>query len=100
MIEIKPVSYQDAETDFCGSATVATLTIDKITIPLCMDCIDELSESLSKFNNTTFCYQCRHFIMSEYGWSYGGNCKKDKDIKPQEVGYKNPMDTCKNAVLR
>ena len=32
MIEIKPVSYQDAEIDFCGSATVATLTIDKITI--------------------------------------------------------------------
>lgn len=49
MIEIKPVSYQDAETDFCGSATVATLTIDKIIIPLCIDCIDELTESLSKF---------------------------------------------------
>ena len=95
MIEIKSVSYDDAETDLCGNTTVAILTIDKITIPLCMDCIDELSESLSKFNNTIFCYLCKHFIMNEEGWIYGGICKKD--ITSREV---RSMDTCKDAAIR
>ena len=42
MIKIEPIKYEDIETDLCGNATVAILTIDKITIPLCMDCIDVL----------------------------------------------------------
>lgn len=95
MIKIEPIKYEDIETDLCGNATVAILTIDKITIPLCMDCIDELSESLSKFNNTIFCYLCKHFIMNEEGWIYGGICKKD--ITSREV---RSMDTCKDAAIR
>ena len=95
MIKIEPIKYEDIETDLCGNATVAILTIDKITIPLCMDCIDELSESLSKFNNTIFCYLCKHFSMNEEGWIYGGICKKD--ITSREV---RSMDTCKDAAIR
>ena len=80
---------------------MAVLKIDKITIPLCDTCIKELNESLSEFNNTIFCYQCEHFIMSHAGWNYGGSCNKNKDIELKDAGFKNCrdcMNTCKEAV--
>lgn len=101
MIEIRSANYEDERYDSCGNTTTAVLIIDKITIPLCMDCLKELTESLSDFNNTTFCYQCKYSIMSKYGWNYGGSCRKDKDVKPTEAGlinYVDCMDTCKDAV--
>lgn len=103
MIEIRPVNWEDEEYDSCRSTTVAVLKVDRITIPLCMRCVEELNESLSEFNNTTFCYQCEHFIMSHNGWRYGGSCRKDKDVPPESAGYincKDCMDTCKDAVVK
>ena len=64
---------------------------------------DELNESLLEFNNTTFCYQCEHFIMSSDGWNYGGSCRKDKDVSLENAGYityVDCMDTCKDAVVK
>jgi hypothetical protein len=101
MIEIKPVDWEDEKYDTCGNTTKAILKIDRISIPLCEHCLEELNESLSVFNNTIFCYQCKHFIMSRSGWSYGGSCKKDKDIKPEDAGFTNCrdcMNTCKDAI--
>ena len=103
MIEINPSNkYNDEEFDSCGNLAMAVLKIDNIKIPLCNRCINELNESLSEFNNTVFCYKCKHFIMSSSGWRYGGSCRKDKEIKLRDAGYINCvdcMDTCKDAVL-
>jgi hypothetical protein len=104
MIDIKPVDYcYDEEYDSCGSTTVAILTVDRIKIPLCMNCLNELNESLSEFNNTIFCYMCEKFIMSKSGWKYGGSCRKDKDIELKDAGYINCVDcmyTCKDAIRK
>ena len=104
MIEIRPAYYyEDDEYDSCGNTTVAILKVDRIAIPLCMNCLNELNESLSEFNNTTFCYQCEKFIMSRSGWRYGGSCRKDKDIELKDAGYINCrdcMDTCKDAIAK
>lgn len=103
MIEVRAADYEDEEYDSCGNTTVAVLKVDRITIPLCMRCLDELNESLSEFNNTTFCYQCEHFIKSRSGWRYGGSCRKDKDIELKDAGYINCkycMDTCKDAIAK
>lgn len=103
MIEVRAVDWEDEEYDSCGNTTIAVLKVDRITIPLCMECLNELNESLSEFNNTTFCYQCKHFIMSHNGWRYGGSCRKDKDIEPKDAGYincKDCMDTCKDAIAK
>ena len=103
MIEIRPVNWEDQEYDLCGNTTVAVLKVGRITIPLCMECLNELNESLSEFNNTTFCYQCEKFIMSRSGWRYGGSCRKDKDIELKDAGYINCrdcMDTCKDAIAK
>ena len=103
MLEFREVCYEDEEYDSCGNITVAVLKIDRITIPLCMECVNDLNESLLKYNNTIFCHQCEKFIMSESGWRYGGSCKKDKDIELKDAGYINPkgcMDTCKDAIKR
>ena len=54
MIEIIPTNHEYEEYDSCGNTTIAVLKVDRITIPLCMRCLDELNESLSEFNNTTF----------------------------------------------
>ena len=103
MVEIRPVNWEDEQYDSCGNTTRAVLKIDRITIPLCSTCLEELNESLQEFNNTTFCYQCEHFIMSHSGWNYGGSCNKDKDIKSEEAGYihcKDCMNTCKDAIAK
>jgi hypothetical protein len=100
MIEIRPFSWEDEQYDSCGNTTVAVLKVGRITIPLCMTCLEELSESLSEFNNTTFCYQCKNFIMSRDGWNYGGSCNKDGDVELKNAGFincKDCMSTCKYA---
>lgn len=101
MIEIEAKGYEDEQFDGCGNTTHAVLKVNGIKIPLCDTCIEELTESLAKFNNTVFCHKCEKFIMSPYGWNYGGSCTKDGEIKPENVGYincKSCMDTCKEAV--
>ena len=102
MIEIKPATCEDEEYDVCGSTTFAVLKVDRISIPLCCECLDELNNSLSEFNNTIFCYKCEHFIMSKWGLIYGGSCKKDLEIDIKDAGYINCVDamhTCKDAKL-
>ena len=103
MIEIRPFSWEDEQYDSCGNTTVAVLKIDRITIPLCISCLEELNESLSEFNNTTFCYQCKNFIMSSSGWNYGGSCNKDRDVRLKDAGFincKDCMSTCKDAAAK
>lgn len=100
MIEIRPFNWEDEKYDSCGNTTRAILKVDRISIPLCETCLEELNSSLTEFNNTTFCYQCKHFIMSKSGWNYGGSCRKDRDIELKDAGYihcRDCMDTCKNA---
>lgn len=108
MIEINPIKYYDEEYDSCGNTTIAVLKVDRISIPLCRTCLNELNESLSTFNNTIFCHKCKYFIMSKYGWRYGGSCiaKAEKDgkiISEKNAGYDycvGCMNTCENAALK
>ena len=104
MIEINAVDdYYNEEYDACGNTTIAVLKVNHINIPLCNECVNDLNESLSEFNNTIFCHKCAHFIMSESGWRYGGSCRKDKEIESKDAGYINCVDcmyTCKDAVLK
>ena len=98
----------DFETDGCCNEPIAVLSVNNIIIPLCSNCIEELTEKLMEFNNTIFCHKCDHFIMSEYGWRYGGSCKLQatKDgvsITNKDAGLKYVkycMDTCPDAILR
>lgn len=108
MIEIIPSSldYNHEEYDSCGNTTIAILKIDTIKIPLCQNCVKELTEEMGKFNSTTFCHECKHFIMSDSGWHYGGSCKLkaekgEKTVTEEDAGYiycVECMDTCKDAV--
>lgn len=106
MIEIRAMSAgEDEKYDICGNTTVAVLIVNNIKIPLCDECVKELTHSLDEFNNTTFCRNCDNFIMSEYGLTYGGSCKKkaeldNKEISEKDAGYLycvDSMDTCKYA---
>ena len=107
MAEIKPYNYyEDEEYDNCGSTTIATLSVDRIKIPLCRECLNELLESVEKFKNTIFCHQCDHFIMSNSGWRYGGSCKLKASLDGEEIkiaGYDYStecMNTCKDAISK
>lgn len=108
MIELVGKVYEDEDYDSCGNTTHAILKINSIKIPLCRECLDELLQSVEKFNNTIFCHQCNHFIMSNSGWRYGGSCKKqaEKDGKivlEKDAGFNYCVDcmgTCKEAVRR
>lgn len=94
-IEFSPRDYDTPERDLCGSLTYVVLKINNILIPLCEDCVRELTEEINRFNSTIFCYKCKHFAMSEYGLEYGGICKKVQE--PNQVKERDFMDTCKEA---
>lgn len=108
MIEILKRYYDDEDYDACGSTTYAVLKINGIKIPLCSECVNELTESLTKFNNTVFCHKCKHYIMNQYGLKYDGTCKKkaeqNGDIVTEDlVGFKYPtgyLDTCDSGELK
>lgn len=107
MIELIGRDEMSPECDGCGNTTIAQLNIHGIYIPLCETCVKELTEEIKKFNDTVFCYKCKHFIRSESGFNYGGSCKwkasKDgKELTDKNAGYDyitDSMDTCTHAKL-
>lgn len=96
------------EYDTCGNTCVAILEVNRMRIPMCDDCMEDLKSAIEKYYNTVFCHQCKHSIMSEYGFKYGCSCKlkaaKDgKELKESDAGYSycvDSMDTCSNAERR
>ena len=105
MLTFRKRDWEDKEYCACGSTAVAVLEIDNITIPLCLNCLDDLNEQLNEYNNTTFCYKCSEFVMNRWGWRYGGSCKNEatkqgKIITNNNAGYECCVDclgTCKDA---
>ena len=63
-VEIKVRDWDDEEYDDCGSTAVAILKVGHIKIPLCMDCVNELQESIDDFCRPQYCYQCKYFKNS------------------------------------
>ena len=109
MIEFRAYNYfEDEKHDNCGKLTVACLKVDKISIPLCEECVLDLILSVQKFDETTFCHNCIHWIPNGYGWAYEGSCKKKaelagEELKDSDVGYSycsGFMETCKYAEKR
>ena len=102
-VELNVRDWNDEEYDSCCRTAIATLKIDCIKIPLCMECIEELKEQLERFCKPQYCYQCKYFKMSRSGWNYGGSCCKDKDISDDLAGYeccKGCMSFCKDFVIK
>ena len=108
IIDLRAIGYDDNfEYDGCGKKAVAILEVDRIQIPLCMECINELTQQIEDFNNTIFCYKCKEFIKSN-DYDYSGSCKlcarnNNYELKQKDAGYifsRNYMDTCKNAILK
>jgi hypothetical protein len=105
MITFRKRDWDDKEYCTCGSTAAAVLEIDSITIPLCLNCVDDLADQLNEYNNTIFCYKCSEFVFNEYGWRYGGSCKKKAGqhgvvITSKNAGYNccvDCLDTCKDA---
>ena len=50
-MKIEPAEWYD-DYDMCCSTTQAVLIVDKIRIPLCHNCIQELKSSLDEFLET------------------------------------------------
>jgi len=105
MIKLRPVDWDDPKYDGCVYATMAVLDVNGIRIPLCEECVEELSADLKAFNQMVFCHKCEHAIPSKWGWSYGGSCRKKaetygKEITDETAGYEccvGWMDTCDDA---
>ena len=94
MIELRPYDYyEDEQYDNCGNLTDAVLKIDRITVPLCNECVQRLIEDVTVFKETTFCKDCIYWECSSSGVSYGGRCKhRDRD-----TGH---METCNVGVKK
>lgn len=106
MIELRRINYDDKEYDSCGNKTVAVLEINNITIPLCEKCLSELNDDITKYNNTIFCYQCKHCMINEDGTRF--SCKDaaeldHKTIALNDIGYSYAVDrmySCKDAEIK
>ena len=99
---MKIESAEASEYDFCGNPAVAVVSAPGLRILLCKDCLNELKDSIEEYEHTTFCFQCKHFRMSKFGWNYGGSCqrKSEEVIRPEDYGYNynvSCMETCKYA---
>ena len=93
MVKIRARSYGDAEHDNCGRTAIAVLTAGCVTIPLCSECVEELTDFVKKFNETVFCHKCAHFEPSRWGWEYDGKCTR--------TGYgAEPLGTCEESELK
>ena len=94
MIEIVPKTYEDSDYDMCNALTIAVLKMNGMKIALCEECVKDLTESLTKFNNIIFCHQCQHFqIINNSGFLYDQRCiKLDRDVPF--------MHTCSLAMLK
>lgn len=105
MLVLRKRDWDDKEYDNCGNTAVAVLEIYNITLPLCSECVDDLTEDIREYNNTVFCHKCAEFVMSKDGWRYGGSCKKKaeqcgKTITTENAGYYccvDCLDACKDA---
>ena len=99
MIEIKNPDYDAPEYDICGyREVVAILKINNMILPLCKDCIKELSSEIQTYNNTPHCYECKNFVNTN-GLSYGGGCRYESEnngdhLTDQEIIYKYHVETC------
>jgi hypothetical protein len=97
MIDIKLPDYDAPEYDICGyHEVVAILEVNNMKIPLCLDCIKELTESLKIYNSTAMCYKCKNFIKKNE-LHYGGSClyKAENDgvhLEKMDIGYKYHVD--------
>ena len=108
MIGISAKDYDSEEYDICGNTTNAVLKIEHIRIPLCEECINELTEALNEFNNKIFCYKCDNFVMSRWGRKYGGSCKHKAALNGDHITEENAgynycvgcMDTCPSGRLK
>ena len=101
-VQFRVRNLEDQSHDNCGNTTHAVLMIDTISIPLCVDCLEELFEQIDNYRNTIHCNECRHYIPSRWGYSYSGSCRKEagEDIPDNMIGYKCAKDffeTCPNA---
>ena len=106
-MKIRPVSQKDNNYDVCGNQAIAVIEWNNTTIPLCEYCVADLTTSLEKFNNTIFCYKCKHFVSSEE-CNHSSTCLKRERVYEfdydyiEEIGRDkiycvNCMDTCKFA---
>ena len=104
-IDLREYDYcdDDFKYDDCCNLTVATLKVGSVKIPICWDCINELQEELTRFIKPQYCFQCKHWKPSPYGYSYSGSCCKDEDVSDNSIGYKKPrdrMDKCKDFLIK
>lgn len=93
----------DLKYDDCGSSTVAVLKVGSVKIPLCWDCVNELHEELTDFIKPHYCFQCKHWKPSRWGYNHSGSCCKDGDVTEDSIGYKNPryrMEHCKDFMIK
>ena len=106
MLTFRKRDWDDKDYDGCGNTAIAVLEIDNITIPLCAECVDDLTEQLNEYNNIIFCHKCSEFVMNRWGeWRHGGSCKKKAaqqgiTLTENLVGYNcfvDCLDTCKDA---
>lgn len=105
MIVFRKPEWEDKDYDSCGNTTIAVLEIDSITIPLCDECVNDLSEQIKEYHDTIFCHKCSEFVMNKWGWHYGGSCKKKAALDGKTITIENAgldycvdcLDTCKDA---
>ena len=60
-MNIRTTERYDKEHCFCGDVSSVVLEINNIDLVFCVDCWNELSEEITKFNSVIRCHQCKYF---------------------------------------
>lgn len=103
MITLKLRDWDSEEYCVCGTSTYAELKVGSIKIPLCEDCLKELTKEVDNFKNVIPCGKCKWVLKKSNDWRFACGLKAQKDGKSltqDDIGYWYPVDytdTCKEA---
>lgn len=103
MITLKLKDSDSEEYCVCGMPTYAELKVERIKIPLCEECLEELIEKVDNFKNVIPCGKCKWVIKKPNDWRFSCTLKAQKARKlltQDDAGYLYPVDytdTCKEA---
>ena len=86
-VSLRVKNCNDDVLDHCDAMTVAVLRIGHTSMPLCLNCVNELQEYFNEFCRPQYCYQCENFEVDECGRIFGGTCHKKNE-------HKDCMDYC------
>lgn len=100
MVEVKFISdfqgSHDVSRCSCGGRAVAVLTMDYVSVPMCLSCLDDLIRTSHSARGSAMmaCHSCKHYLPHPEGYDFCGRCALTDGERHYMDGNKGWLHTC------